>query len=164
MLGARKPQAEPPPTQLNLGSLFEVLQECHNDNLVVTVQAPATRCCTSHQDEESRWSDATLDAGHGLKGRLAPSPKRLHDGGESRGLGSTAANETELRIRLRLTRLEPEVARHHRVRNRPFFEFESLPPSHALLSCVFNNLPGRVIFSIELSRLTAALAGCTTVS
>jgi len=38
-------------------------------------------------------------------------------GGESRVLGWTAVNETERRNRLWRKRLQPEVARHHRVRN-----------------------------------------------
>jgi hypothetical protein len=49
---------------------------------------------------------------------------------ESRGFARTAVNETKRRNRLCLKRLEPEVARHHQVRETRLSEFESLPPSH----------------------------------
>jgi predicted DNA-binding transcriptional regulator AlpA len=38
-LGDRKRHSAPPLTQLSLSSLFDVPQECHNENLVVTVQS-----------------------------------------------------------------------------------------------------------------------------
>jgi molybdate transport repressor ModE-like protein len=48
-------------------------------------------------------------------------------GGQCRGLGWTAVIETERRNRLCLKRLEPEVARHHHVGNRPCSEEQALP-------------------------------------
>jgi hypothetical protein len=41
-LGDRRARSHPPPTQLSLLNLFDVPQECHNENLVVTVQWSST--------------------------------------------------------------------------------------------------------------------------
>jgi transcriptional regulator with XRE-family HTH domain len=38
----RKRHSEPPPTQLSLLGLFDVPQQCHNENLVVTLQSSRT--------------------------------------------------------------------------------------------------------------------------
>jgi hypothetical protein len=78
----------------------------------------------------------------GAGGRLQNVSKT---GGESRVIGWTAVSETERRNRLCFKRLEPEVARHHHVRKQACSEFESLPPSHENLPCVFNDLQHRVI-------------------
>jgi hypothetical protein len=51
-------------------------------------------------------------------------------GAESGGFLWMAVNEMEHRNSLLIKRVEPEVAQHHHVRNRPCSEFESLPPGH----------------------------------
>lgn len=62
-------------------------------------------------------------------------------------------NESERRNRLPVRRLEPEVQRHQPLAETRGSEFESLPPSHNFLPCVFNDLQHRVFFTVELALL-----------
>jgi hypothetical protein len=63
--GDRRAGSHPPPTQLNLLNLFDVPQECHNENLVVTVQRSRT---------------SMLHVTIKMKKAAAPTPGRTRDG------------------------------------------------------------------------------------
>lgn len=66
-LGDREPNAEPSPTQLSLVNLFDVPQECHNENLIVTVQS--SRNSTLHVTIKMKKADGP--AAHRMRANAA---------------------------------------------------------------------------------------------